>query len=258
MRRFVGSVSDDRALAVFADVYAPFTISQGLFCWCPGGECLDASEFTVQLGRFGVAGTFGCERALWSSTYLIVLLFSLWSIPAETSASVFKLFCSSCCFSIFYLRCLFTASGPTFIAPRVVVGSYFTVQLIGPSLNTDDAISIRGPTDLCGDPGTQNMDPDLVMKETNRTLNSLGTVESFSVLEDSASGDTEMTWTSWGMRIKTTVQGYMKICYCPSTEQDCDSSGSKLVLAGLLETRGPSKEGVELIGTALQSVMYRL
>ncbi|CDI87078.1 cysteine repeat modular protein, putative [Eimeria praecox] len=194
MRSFVGTVSADRALATFADIYVPFTISQGLFCWCPGGDCLTANDFTVQLGRFGV-------------------------------------------------------TGPTFIAPRVVVGSYFSVQLIGQSLSTDDAISIRGPTDICGDPGTEDMDPDLVMEEENRTLNSLGTVESFSVSENSVSGDTEMIWTSWGIRIKTTVQGYMKICYCPSTEQECDASGSKLVLAGELETRGPSKGGIELIAS---------
>ena len=130
------------------------------------------------------------------------------------------------------------------------MGSYFTVQLIGPSLETNDAISIRGPTDICGDPGTENMDPGIVMEETNRTLNSLGTVESFSVSENSVSGEPEMTWTSWGIRIKATVQGYMKICYCPSTEQECESSGGKLVLAGLLETRGPSKGDIELVGKA--------
>ncbi|CDJ28361.1 uncharacterized protein EMH_0014250 [Eimeria mitis] len=194
MRTFTGSVSDDRAVATFTDIYVPFTISQGLFCWCPAGDCSTANDFNVQLGRFSV-------------------------------------------------------TGPTFIAPRVVVGSYFAVQLTGPSLNTNDAISIRARNEICGDAGTEYMDPDLVKEEENRTLDSLGTVESFSVSENSVSGETEMTWTSWRMRISEAVEGYMQICYCPSTEQECDGPGSKLVLAGLVETRGPSKGNVELIAS---------
>lgn len=54
--RFVGTVSEDKTVATFTDAYIPFTIAQGLLCWCPGGPCLDAADFTVQLGRYSVAG----------------------------------------------------------------------------------------------------------------------------------------------------------------------------------------------------------
>ena len=66
MRKFVGTVAADRALATFTDVYVPFTISQGLFCWCPGGDCSTANEFTVQLGRFGVTGRFRSFSGLYA------------------------------------------------------------------------------------------------------------------------------------------------------------------------------------------------
>ncbi|KAL8431142.1 hypothetical protein ACSSS7_005460 [Eimeria intestinalis] len=193
--KFGGTVSDDGTTMTFADVYVPFTIPQGLLCWCPGDSCSDNSDFAVQLGRYSVAG-------------------------------------------------------PTFTLPRTVVGSYFTIQLIGPSLHRNDVITIRSANDTCGAEDTENMDPDYIMEEGNRTLNSLGTVESFFTTENKLSGGREMTWTSWGMRVKETEDRYLKICYCSATiEEACGSPGSTPVLAGLLEVRGPSKGDVKLVAS---------
>lgn len=143
-----------------------------------------------------------------------------------------------------------TASGPTFIVPRIMVGSYFTIQLIGSTLHPNDAISIRALADTCGGPDTENMDPELVMKEPDRTLNALGTVESFSSSENAITGETEMTWTSWRMRIKDTVRGGLRLCYCSSIAETCGSPGTMSVFAGFLEIRGPSRGDVELVGRA--------
>ncbi|KAL8455778.1 hypothetical protein Emag_000352 [Eimeria magna] len=193
--KFVGTVSEDGTTVTFADVYVPFTIPQGLLCWCPGDSCSENSDFAVQLGRYSVAG-------------------------------------------------------PTFTVPRTVVGSYFTVQLIGPSLHRNDVITIRSSKDTCGEEDTENMDPDYIMEEGNRTLNSLGTVEAFFTTDNSLSGQKEMTWTSWGMRVKETEDRYLKICYCSATiEESCGSPGSTSVLAGLLEVRGPSRGDVELVAS---------
>ncbi|KAL8449815.1 hypothetical protein Emed_002778 [Eimeria media] len=193
--KFAGTVSEDGTTVTFEDVYVPFTIPQGLLCWCPGDSCSDNSDFAVQLGRYSVAG-------------------------------------------------------PTFTLPRTVVGSYFTVQLIGPSLHRNDLITIRSPRDTCGAEDTENMDPEYIMEEENRTLNSLGTVESFSTTDNNLSGEKEMTWTSWGMRVKETEDRYLKICYCSATlEESCGSPGSTSVLAGLLEVRGPSRGDVELVAS---------
>ncbi|KAL8271945.1 hypothetical protein Esti_004069 [Eimeria stiedai] len=193
--KFAGTVSQDGSTVTFANVYVPFTIPQGLLCWCPGDSCSDSSDFAMQLGRYSVAG-------------------------------------------------------PTFIVPRTVVGSYFTVQLIGPSLHRNDVITIRSSKDTCGEEDTENMDPDYIMEEGNRTLNSLGTVESFFTTDVNISGEKEMTWTSWGMRIKETEDRYLKICYCSAIIQEsCGSPGSASVLAGLLEARGPSRGDVELVAS---------
>lgn len=55
--KFVGTVSEDGRTATFANVYIPFTIPQGLLCWCPGGSCSTAADYGVQIGRYSVAGT---------------------------------------------------------------------------------------------------------------------------------------------------------------------------------------------------------
>lgn len=136
-----------------------------------------------------------------------------------------------------------------------MVGSYFTVQLTGPTLQSSDSITIRGPNDNCGEAGTENMDPEFIMSEEGRTLNSLGTVEAFSESENKITGETELIWVSWAMRVKESVEGRLKICYCTSTESACGSAGSVSVLAGYLETRGPSKGNVELVGEFLHAGM---
>ncbi|KAL8440015.1 hypothetical protein Efla_004931 [Eimeria flavescens] len=190
-----GIVSEDGTKITFTDVQVPFTISQGLLCWCPGDSCSNPADFAVQLGRFGVAG-------------------------------------------------------PTFILLRTVVGNYFTVQLIGSSLHRNDAITIRSLEARCGDPGTEQMDPDLVMEEADHTLNSLGKVESFSASDNPLTGEKEMTWTSWGMRIKETKERLFQICYCSSTVEDnCGAPGTLSVQAGLLEVRGPAKGDIELVAS---------
>lgn len=60
--RSVGSVSEDGSMAIFKQVYVPFTITQGLLCWCSGsGACSEADDFHLQLGRYSVAGKNGLQ-----------------------------------------------------------------------------------------------------------------------------------------------------------------------------------------------------
>lgn len=148
-----------------------------------------------------------------------------------------------------FMRMLTEFLGPTFIMPRAVLGSYFTIQLIGSTLHQGDIISIRSTDDTCGDPGTEVMDSRFVQEEPGRPLNRLGTVESFSTSENAVTGEREMTWTSWAMRIKDTADRRLKICYCSYTAAPCLYSGSTTIFAGLLDIRGPSKGDIELVGT---------
>lgn len=110
-------------------------------------------------------------------------------------------------------------------------------------------ITLRHESEKCGAAGTENMDPNLIMAESGRTLNSLGTVESFIVSENPLSGEEELTWTSSSMRVKKGVKGPLKICYCSAVAAKCGAEGTMSVHAGMLEIRGASKGDVKLVGT---------
>ncbi|OEH75896.1 cysteine repeat modular [Cyclospora cayetanensis] len=73
--KFSGTVSADGTRATFTNVYVPFTVTAGLLCWCADGECEAASDFLVQLSRYGVAGpSFVILQAIVNSYFNVQLV----------------------------------------------------------------------------------------------------------------------------------------------------------------------------------------